>query len=492
MHTSTNRFHRSFALLAAGLPLAGAATVSLASSPAALAAVKTGAEPAKTSRIIRVNLPSGAQRVGAAADVEKFRGALENIARAAGGRVEDVEVVTWTSGGDGTRAALAAALKAAGFQYAPQPSTSVDGGGTITMFLAASDEKKTGVIGIWLHQKGNPLLLAWGTVAPGGGGGSASAAVVHAPARPAPARPAPAGDAGDVAAAPEAARTIQLDASALTVNVMKNEMPQMPAFPKLAEKPGVVRGYVKDTRGRPLAGARIGIRSTLVNQFSGVSTRTDAEGYYEVTAPTGVADFYCAGYAVDYGEGRAGLGLHPADGEADGFATPGGRVENFVLLPYGIADRDGAQDDPRYANNYYGGTVVLNWTVDDDRPVFSDRRNLPSGSEIELTLTPDGPLIDGSAGRAFVLRKPVRNGVTAQLYITNIPVGAYRVAAKLVGGGDLRMREVGPNGGKPFGIEPKSATGSAELLLRPQSAKAESANAAHGNWEHISIALERP
>ena len=78
--------------------------------------------------------------------------------------------------------------------------------------------------------------------------------------------------------------------------------------------------------------------------------------------PWGAASYYCAGYAVNYGEGRAALGLYPVDGEADSFATAKGSVENWVMLPYGIGDRDGIQENPQYLNNYFGGGIVLDAT----------------------------------------------------------------------------------------------------------------------------------
>jgi hypothetical protein len=250
---------------------------------------------------------------------------------------------------------------------------------------------------------------------------------------------------------------------------------------------------VYDTQGKPLPGARLGVRSTAAGGFySGAQGKTDAKGYYEIAVPFGAAHFYNAGYAVDYGEGRAALGLHAADGEADGFASNVGGVENFVLLSYGIADRDKAQDDPRYPGNYYGGALVLSWYADDD-PRWPDPKKLPPDAQFEVTLTPQGPLVDGSRGRTLVIRKPATHnvGFLGQLYVNNIPAGAYRIAAGLVGGGPLKIKETA-HGGAAFGMEPREATGTAALLLRPDSAKADSAVAHHGNWNRISISLERP
>jgi hypothetical protein len=134
----------------------------------------------------------------------------------------------------------------------------------------------------------------------------------------------------------------------------------------------------------------------------------------------------------------------------------------------------------------------LGWNIDDDRPLFANPKYLPNNSVIEFTLTPEGPLLDGGAGRPIIIRKAISADSSSQLYINNIPVGPYQVSAKLVGGGALRMRETGPEGRQMFGLEPKEAVGTAKLLLRPGSAKGEGVPAAFGNWRQVSITLERP
>ncbi len=76
--------------------------------------------------------------------------------------------------------------------------------------------------------------------------------------------------------------------------------------------------------------------------------------------------------------------------------------------------------------------------------------------------------------------------------INNIPSGAYKISAKLVGGGPLKMKETGPYGNRPFGLEPKEATGSATLWQRPGSAKAGEALPGYSNWGQLVINLYRP
>src|SRR5689334_15132832 len=48
---------------------------------------------------------------------------------------------------------------------------------------------------------------------------------------------------------------VQVGASTEFVNIMGKAMPAIPPMPSLALKPNVVRGYVRDAKGRPLKGA---------------------------------------------------------------------------------------------------------------------------------------------------------------------------------------------------------------------------------------------
>ena len=326
-------------------------------------------------------------------------------------------------------------------------------------------------------------MLAWTEML----ANDATPSAPNVPAKTVPNQSASAPATGDA----DNAITLQIGAKDLVVNVMKTALPKLPTFPKVAPKPGFVYGYVKDSNGKPLVNVKLGVRSTAVGgAYLGAQGKTDDKGYYEIAVPFGAAHFYNVGYTVDYGDGRAALGLYPADGELDSFASNVGGVENFVLLPYGIADRDEVQDNPRYANNYFGGDVIFSWDVADERFVQANEPNLPANSEIEITLAPQTPLLDGGAAHAIVLRKKISDGF-GQLYVNNIPIATYKISAKLVGGGALKMKEIGPNGGQQFGIAPKEANGSATLLLRSSGAKAEMVIAGRGNWDQISIALSR-
>jgi hypothetical protein len=85
------------------------------------------------------------------------------------------------------------------------------------------------------------------------------------------------------------------------------------------------------------------------------------------------------------------------------FATDRGAVRNFRLLTSG----------PR-GDHYWGGTV---WAYG------AYKNGNFASKDVEYTLTPVGPLIDGSAGQ--VLRRRL-DGNT----ITDVPIGRYRVTAR--------------------------------------------------------------
>jgi hypothetical protein len=463
-------------------------------------------EAAEASKLTSVMVPEGAVRLRQVPD--EMRVSLAAIIKVAGPGVKqgNVEVLAWRGNGyeKGQAPELLTGIKSqlenVGYEVEIQ-----DSGQDFQLVSVTRQQPRRAFIGVWVAAD-EAAILSWtemlavnppgGTAqAASGKNNSTTSAKNGPPNKPtktaSTVQPVKASQSGKDMGTGATPTVIEVSESARTVNLMKNAMPRIPAFQALKPKKGYVRGFVKDANGKPLKGAKLGIRSTVVGgAYSGASGQTDAKGYYEFLVPFGACHFYNAGYTVSYGDGRAAMGLHPADGELDSFASNVGGVENFVLLAYGIADADEVQDNPQYANNYYGGDFVLSWDVMDDRPVFADPSDLPAHSTIELTLAPTSAMVDGKPGRAFVIRKKIGEGF-GQLYVNNIPVSSYRLSARLVDGADLKMKEVGPNGGSAFGIEPKLGASTVLLQLRPSSAKAESATPRRGNWEHISISLKR-
>jgi hypothetical protein len=273
------------------------------------------------------------------------------------------------------------------------------------------------------------------------------------------------------------------------VNVMGNDMPKFPEFPKLEKKAGFVRGYVKDAAGNPLQGAVIGIRSTAVGgRYSGADCETDEKGYYELEVPVGAAHFYAAGYTVDYAEGRAGLSLHPVDGKLESFASKVGSVENFVLLSHGVTSRDNLSEKAYLSSTYYGGTLYIGHFLSDPGDINALPSNIKEGSEVEVTLTPEGKLLDGNVGKTIIVKKSV---YSSGFKIHNIPVGTYKLSIKLADGKPLRTRLIRPQN-TPFGIVPEETSDSMKLNFYPNGAKAATVLPQYGAWNSVEMYIEMP
>jgi hypothetical protein len=282
--------------------------------------------------------------------------------------------------------------------------------------------------------------------------------------------------------------TFNLSATDEYVNVMGRRLPALPAFPAVTKQPGKLRGYVKDVKGQPLEGAYIGVRSSAIGGlYSAASAETDAKGYYEISVPWGAAHFYAAGYTIDYGEGRAGLSLYPADGKAGNFTSTAGEVENFVLLPYGIINKDDQSERPWYSPNYIGGAIRISYALGAPNDMWAEAGSLPENSEIEIVLKPDGDMMDPTSSRNITIRKKTGN---LNLYINNIPVGRYRISARLTNGKPLQLSTTGYIAMPQFGLQPKEAKGEAQLLLTPKGAKALNGNPDHGSWDCVNIRLK--
>lgn len=272
-------------------------------------------------------------------------------------------------------------------------------------------------------------------------------------------------------------------------NVMENLPGTLPTFPALAKKAGKIRGFVTDLSGKPVEHAFIGIRSSAIGgHYSSASGTSNKAGYYEVELPVGAVHFWAAGVAVEYAGGIAAMGLYAADGATGSFASATGEVENFVLLSYGRADVADIQMRPWYSPNYFGGSILLDYQIADPDDIFSPETALPEGSEIEITLTPDGGFLYGENKR-FIIRKKIGN---LNCHINNIPVGKYRISAKLMDGTVLTMRTNGPGQQGAFGLKPAVANGSGTLTFIPGNAKAEFAAPNRGDWAQVNITVEMP
>lgn len=279
-------------------------------------------------------------------------------------------------------------------------------------------------------------------------------------------------------------------------DVMEGKSPPVPSFPKLAPKPGYLRGYVKDPTGKPVVGAWVMARSSAVGGFgSSAKGKTDAKGYYEIPVPWGVARVWCAGHAMTYHGVRIAVPLHPADGEVDDFATKKGHVENMVLWTYGTVSEAGVSENPTFSGNYYGASFSIGYTLREGKnDLFASPGSLNEGAEIEVKLTPEGPLLDGSRGETLLLRKKLTD--TSFFQVNNVPIGRYRIEVRMVNDGEgnsgpLRLRDNSRHLGKG-GLEPKeSENGVATVVFRSDNADPAILRVTKGNMERLSLLIDR-
>jgi hypothetical protein len=267
------------------------------------------------------------------------------------------------------------------------------------------------------------------------------------------------------------------------VNVMGEKRPEQPTFPSLMVKPNWLRGYVKDVYGRSVAGAEIGVRSSIVGgSYSSASAVSDEKGYYEILLPVGTVEIWGAKYRLEYEGGRSPVSLAPADHRLDSFTSSKGDVKHFVLVPYGLANSDVVGRGPYWPSSYLGGSVHLSYTLRTSSIPLPG--SFPVGTVIVVKLIPlDLVLADENI--SFIVRKVVES---SELYINNLPLGRYRIELSLGNGTPISFRE-NINLKPEFGLNPKQAKGSAELNFVPGEP---TVLAWYGNWGIVPLLLEHP
>lgn len=185
-----------------------------------------------------------------------------------------------------------------------------------------------------------------------------------------------------------------------------------PVGPIASAQPGTVTGRAVDGQGRPLAGAVIWVNPVITTGLH--ETWTDADGRYQATGLPPVGYRVMGWLETEYQGQRYCLRLgHPSASDYGSVNPAEGATPNLIWQLQGrIPDIEAYPDV-----GYFGGSV----SVMDEMSVPA--RNLP----VEVTLTPTGPLIDGSSGQPLT-RRPNAEG-----YLLDIPVGVYTVRATLDG-----------------------------------------------------------
>lgn len=280
-----------------------------------------------------------------------------------------------------------------------------------------------------------------------------------------------------------------IDGTTGFVNVMGNQRKQLPAFPAVAKKKGWAVGYVRDSYGKPVPNAVIGVRATGYGGYSsGSSAVTNEKGYYEVMIPWGAADFYAGAAMVDYEGAPAAMSLFPADSNLRSFPGPEGIVKNWVLLPYGKCRPERVASQPHLSFNYLGASISIEYSTFEKGDIFASPGQLELNTDFEIKLIPE-ELFHAAEKRTFIIRK---TAYYSPLSILNIPVGRYRIEARRLPGGEpLKLESPFYNPRPEYGMKPAKATGSATVSFIPKSADAGITTPYHGNWEDVRIIIKQ-
>lgn len=194
-------------------------------------------------------------------------------------------------------------------------------------------------------------------------------------------------------------------------------------------KPGYIVGRCTNSAGKALRGVRVRVfGTTQAGENTNYETKTDASGFYSVRLPKGNFHVGWAHFDVAAPAGPSySLPLHPLDGSNDDAKSTPGIVENFVLK---ISGRISPLKDAQSDLSYYGGSIHVSGGAIANAGFLDDAYyRFPEGSSLEMTLVPQGVLADGSTGKTLVRRKSVAAGTT----FLDIPIGRYKVTAKLIG-----------------------------------------------------------
>lgn len=186
--------------------------------------------------------------------------------------------------------------------------------------------------------------------------------------------------------------------------------------------PYVMKGVVKDEQGKPVAGAEVFADNTLYHNMNAIG-RTDAQGRYSIDLPRQELGTWVPGAYVkrEFNGVNHEFRLY-ADNESP-FSASSGAVRNFVWR------LSGERGDGNIGKLVY---IYITEGV--------------SIKDVEVTLTPKGPLADGSTGKPITRRVPTGR-------IENVPVGRYTATARLVKEGQApQPLLVSPGQGGNFGV----------------------------------------
>jgi hypothetical protein len=184
-------------------------------------------------------------------------------------------------------------------------------------------------------------------------------------------------------------------------------------------EPYTVSGIVLDTKGEPLEGAIIRLYQDFVSGRTEVTTGPDGRYKASSSVQNASASYKIEAFIeVEYnGQTVCPKLAMPDPNDYTSFTLDKGAERNFQ---WQLTGKIGNYD------TFFGARIDL-W----NSYSFSDTTRA-----VELTLTPTGPLLDGSEGSVIVQEVPLGDGDDDALF--DIPIGTYTLQAVLIGHDDSR------------------------------------------------------
>jgi hypothetical protein len=248
---------------------------------------------------------------------------------------------------------------------------------------------------------------------------------------------------------------------------------------------GHIRGKIVDSRGQGLSGATVYI-STVPSGGGGVTVvtaTTTADGTYDAALPDGLYGVL-ADYTTTYTGRQYREFMSPDDG-INGDKVHDSRkgyVKNFT---WKISGEIPGVPFVAGEAHHYGGYVDLGnqaqYNEANREPQLPEGEPIPLGSTVEIRLTPDGPLLDGSQGqvvtRTHVIGETFWYNKTYDLM--DIPLGRYTVSAVLIeANGNRRNLRVSTLPGRTTTVKPTAPGATSVLEFWP----VDFSTATHGTW----------
>jgi hypothetical protein len=190
--------------------------------------------------------------------------------------------------------------------------------------------------------------------------------------------------------------------------------------PPPGAKPGHLTGKLSDSRGRPLSNVTISIfgfsdKNEPIRREAKVS---GPAGEYDISLPDGKYNTPTARIGVQYNDRWYDLPLAAADGTrewAEQKEPRNGIVRDFIWKISGPTPGG----DALSPTGYWGGTIL-----------FDKAGDLGDAATIEITLQPDGPLIDGSTGQPLTFTRKLPWRRKDDHFLFDIPIGRYKATAR--------------------------------------------------------------